>query len=163
MVTANFYPGIVVAIPRNASASFTAMVGQDRHHYTAGEIVGQIGSIRWQEMFTFAFVRDPYDRMKSILGSVHAHSPGTKIEEIEDYNPIICRPQHEYLDMELDFIGRYENIDEDWAKVGKEIGCKLALPKTNKTVWQPESLTPEQKEFVRDKYQEDFKRFNYAR
>jgi hypothetical protein len=87
-------------------------------------------------------------------------------------------PQSYFLksdEYKLDFIGKFENIKQDWKYVVKRIEMKAdkrgqlrdTLPHSNKTSAQKRDYmseyTPEMKERVYDIYREDFEMFGYTK
>jgi hypothetical protein len=68
----------------------------------------------------------------------------------------------------VDFLGRYENIKEDFRVVGQKLGINSALPNSNKSETGVKinlELIYQQKEAVdviRQIYREDIKSFGYV-
>ena len=67
----------------------------------------------------------------------------------------------------VDFIGKFENLIEDWGKVCKQIGIDEKLPYTNKNPIKPkrnyqEYYDDETIEIVRSKYKRDIELFHYT-
>jgi hypothetical protein len=127
-------------------------------HATALQVKEIVGDRNWQSHFTFAFVRNPWDLMvssyhwwlrkgnryestrnmaklveqcgsfdsfiKSELGSHYVNefkSPGLKEWYCDEHNMIL-----------LDFIGRFENIADDFQHIGKCLKVKVPdLPYMN--------------------------------
>ncbi len=76
-------------------------------------------------------------------------------------------PQHYYLDRELDFIGRYENLQNDFDYACEKIGIEpYELPHYNKSEppykWK-ELYDDELMELVYDFYCDDFRIFGYEK
>jgi len=128
---------------------------------------------QWNDAYKFAFVRHPIDRFISAYNVFvnkneylrESFPEKQLLESVEDaleWNPIVFRPQSDFLREEIDFIGRYENIKKDWAKVSKIIGVKEPLPHMNKTNRKPKKLTKKEEKYVRELYKEDFERFYMA-
>ena len=65
--------------------------------------------------------------------------------------------------IEVDFIGRFENYQEDWKKITKLLGVQKELVKLNSSSHLPyqEYYNDTLKDFVAKTYQEDIKRFDY--
>ncbi len=161
------YKCLLIPIARNASASMAGVISQSRTNYRASELREKLGEEDWKRRFKFAFVRHPNDRflsaMSSAINSMNAYGSLRRPtpEEMIGYNKLTTMTQSDYLDEEIDFIGRYERINQDWKKVIKRIGIPDKLIVTNKTQNRVTKLTKEEEEFVREYYKEDFKRFNY--
>jgi len=77
----------------------------------------------------------------------------TQVSYIEDLNG---NPR-------IDFVGRFENFENDWNKVCKQLGIKKKLPHLNKSehknyrIYYNEELI----EKVEELYKEDIEFFNY--
>src|SRR3989339_560859 len=81
--------------------------------------------------------------------------------EIHLQKNFVCSENGEVL---VDFIGRYENIQNDFEKICKTIGIeKIKLPHTNISNHKPfmDYYNEKTKKMVYDAFGEDFKMFNY--
>lgn len=132
-------------------------------HAKAMEVKELVGDRVWEDFFTFAFVRNPYDLMVS---SYHWWVQKTENQKIlyrgfnqldvenvkgmssfsdfisSKYGKLINEYQGECFDwisdenenVIVDFIGKTETIDEDWAKICKKLDIPhTSLPHRNKT------------------------------
>ena len=114
-------------------------------HLTAEEYYrnGHISRETFDGYFSFGFVRNPWSRVVSFykyLGVggefkrfVCASLPGT-LWKRDHY---FVKPQHEFLcdasgKVIVDFVGRFETIAADFAKVAERVGLPQALPHKNK-------------------------------
>ncbi len=157
------YRCILVPIARNATGSMTYVLKQFRSNYTSKEIRDNIDEIEWKNRIKFAFVRHPLDRFISAIAQANAPHIGIRINsgiEGPSFNYHIFRPQVEYLTEDIDFVGKYENLEEDWKKVNNLIGIDLPLIHSNETEAK-RKLTKEEIEWAIEYYKEDFKRFKY--
>ena len=70
----------------------------------------------------------------------------------------------EFGNIEIDFIGRFETIDEDFKELCKELDAHLELPHLNKTKHAPyqEYYDEETKRIVADHFAEDIEKFGYS-
>ncbi len=113
----------------------------------------------WSRSFTFSFVRNPWDRLVSAyhfwrpdreLRTRGSHSDwdpraplsfGEWVQALVDRGrpedrrlllqwPMLCDEDGELL---VDFVGRYERLDEDWQRVAARIGPLARLPVTHRT------------------------------
>lgn len=149
------------------------------------------GPLTYRRYFTFTFVRNPYSRLLSAYlflkkggfdendkewAETHLtrySSFGQFVKEwlneenILTYNHFI--PQHSFvcdigLVPDVDFIGRFENLEEDFQYIACRLGLDVNLPVLNKTGsrrWQ-DYYTPELAVKVRELYSEDFEVFGYG-
>lgn len=101
----------------------------------------------WDDYFKFAFVRNPWDRMvsrrfyqKHVNPSEEARAKGDACETFEEFLAlprsmhIINQSQYIYDgdDCLLDFVGKYENFQEDFDVVCDRIGVEhIELPHLN--------------------------------
>jgi len=119
-----------------------------------------------KEYFSFAFVRNPWDRIMSSY--LYSKRLGYKFTFKSFFNsPIFanhCKTQCSFLNKNIDFIGRFENLQEDFDIICGKLRLKVKkLPHENKTIHghYTEWYTNEDKKLVQDKYSEDIEAFNY--
>ena len=71
-----------------------------------------------------------------------------------------------YPKSSLDFIGKYENLHDDWSELCKIIGiCNIELPWINKTSKEHDScvdLNPHTRQLVYERYKEDYELGGYS-
>ena len=143
----------------------------------------------WNDYFKFSFVRNPWDRMVSMAKFEYGVRLDHRLDEIsfpyyfEQYSPIeIDRrtPSRDdtfspinnavYLNIlneDLDFIGKFENIQEDWAYVCSQIG-KAEEPLKNDQEHQFKHkpyrvyYREDTKKIIADAYAKDIDYFNYS-
>ncbi len=129
--------------------------------------------------FKFAFVRNPYDRfMSGVLNHViNKELPRNIIKqkiykfvtEQSDFNKqVVLREQNKFISVEgklvVDFIGRFENLQNDFDVVCDKLGIKhTELPHVNKGKFANYDLyyTPEVKNIVSEYFIKDFELFGY--
>lgn len=150
-------------------------------HLTAREIKYRLDELTWNKYFKFAFVRNPWARIVSeysyrmqkrqdIIKSYGLNNESSFKEYIyamKDNNKII--KQADYItdkncNIMVDFIGRLENIDNDYRIVCEKIGIKSKLKKKNKSVHKDykEYYNSETKKLVEKLYKKDIELFNYS-
>ena len=142
----------------------------------------------WDDYFKFSFVRNPWDRMvsmgkySSFYGVTFLHDrislPGyfKKFSPIEidprstsredKFNPIENSIYLNILNEDLDFIGKLENIQEDFSVVCEAIGKpaeELVNDKSHmsKHNHYTEYYNDETREIVAEKYAKDIEYFGY--
>lgn len=136
---------------------------------------------QYQKYFKFTFVRNPWDRAfswyKNVMrDDIHSKSLGIEGEMpfnrfIKEYAGVgMLRPQTYWLKgfngkIELDFIGRFENLEEDFNEVCKNLNIPhISLPHRIKGSSEDytEYYSSEAKKMIADIYQEEIDLFNYS-
>ena len=129
--------------------------------------------------FSFTFVRNPYSRAVSLYNYNKPFQKNSDQFSFRDYitsddpklncDPAHGRHQHEYVfDCEgksmIDFVGRVENIQEDFNTICDRIGiARIELPIVNKKTFKhyTEYYDDETRSIVAELYKQDFEKFNY--
>lgn len=154
---------IFIHIPKTAGISVaTALFDADSPggHKSAINFRRIYGKREFERMFKFAFVREPVDRLSSAWAYLRAGGRGaipdiaaqeaiadcTSIDEfILDYLPRThiqqiphFRPQSDFIcdradHLLVDFVGRYENLPDDFATVADRLGRSPVLPARNRS------------------------------
>jgi len=167
-------------LPRTAG---TSMEGDSKFgtvitgHFGIRDYIEQGAEIDFY--FKFAFVRNPYDRLASAIFAYllqNEKNPREKFNETvikyKDKWPtqIATKPQYEYThdisgNLRIDFIGRYENLEEDWKKLCVKLGIEAELTHLKK--WPQYDYnnlySEEARNIVRDFAKKDFEMFGYDR
>ena len=126
--------------------------------------------------FRFGFVRNPWDRLVSefywreedktgSFADFASYACGCVAErsDLEGKNSHF-RPQHELLDGEMDFIGRFESYQTDVTRVFRQLGLEgVSLPHDNKTphLHYAHYYEATTRRKVHDAYAADVERFGY--
>jgi len=155
-----------------------------KKHYFAKEVIETIGQEYWDAAFKFTFVRNPWDRLYSYYrfeqrkNKIASEEQGNTFElwlkstlknqYSSPYEKI--RPQVEWLKdfnetIDIDFIGRFENLEEDVNSLGKLLNMKIKLPHINQNlpvVHYSTAYTDELEELIRVHYKEDIEMFDYS-
>lgn len=137
-----------------------------------------------EETFSWAFVRNPYDRIWSTFHAAKQHGgvkrPNLKdsflemLRDIADGVPVVLphqRPQVDFIcdddrNILVDFVGRFEHIEHDWCSVLQILIMGFVeLPHENKSEhgdWIDYfSESPESTLLVEQIYADDFETFGY--
>lgn len=166
---------IIIATPKVCSTSFSKTFGISHHHITMDRAKIEYAPY-WQSYFKFAFVRNPMDKLISAYdGNRNGETENKTLEELCFlllHNPFYFlyhgfHPQSHYVSNpdELDFIGRFENLEKDWAKLCQLIHFNMPLRHSNRSKIRLESLdqyyTPQVCASVAKVYKKDFALFGY--
>ncbi len=163
-------------------------------HQTAQEYK-KYDQLKFEKYFKFAFVRNPYDRFvsayeylrqggrneydkawaekhilvhdsfKSFVLSLNNEQHRKEILSWMHFKPqyyFVCDEDKKIL---VDFIGRYENIKDDFKYITKQLSLSATLPHENKTVQRKDYhhyYDEETIQVIYRVYQIDFELFNYT-
>lgn len=147
---------------------------------------------KFEKYFVFAFVRNPYDRLVSAYnylmqggkgGSADIQFRDRYLTAYEDFTDFIVRglnkpetachwhfmQQHYYVvnfecEVIVDFIGHFENVEEDFNKVTQKLGIDAVLPHRNKSVRDTYQsyYTEETRKIAYGYYKKDFELLGYS-
>jgi len=171
MIVNTKYNFIFVHIPKTAGTSITsalcAVPGNNVNWVTWSKherlsdfycnlnkrrtIIDRITCRQPDNYFSFAFVRNPWDRMASLYRYLVEKRPRPEIASISSFKDFLqqaingepwiiglhsLRPQIDYFTLEdnlmkLDFLGHYEYLQEDFNSVIKSLGLVIKLPERN--------------------------------
>lgn len=121
----------------------------------------------WGEYFTFAFVRNPWDRTVSryFFWQESNKVPPTFEEFVKSGQfaswtlcGMLCGPGMKVI---VDFVGRFENLNDDFAEICSRIGIDITLPHVNgsKHDHYANYYNPETWKIVQDHYANDVEKF----
>ena len=147
-------------------------------HIVASDLIGLIGRDVFDSYFSFAFVRNPWDWLVSLykymlksadhpkhsfvkgLGTFDEFIRWRCARQIRLQKDFICSKDGKQL---VDFVGRFERIDEDFQRICFKIGISTSLPKLNISNTKPyrEFYTDETRDLVMSAYHPDITFFNY--
>ena len=165
--------------------SIPAPLRRRRHHH-ARSIRHELGAATWESLFTFGFVRNPWDRLvswysmcrqarhqrSSFMTHVHDHiATFTEFVERAEVDPVLARtivPQLEYLEDEhnvmlVNFVGRYEALAKDLGAVADRLGVVLSLPQVNSSRHPQyrQLYTTSTRDLVARRFARDIEKFGY--
>jgi len=185
---------IFVHIPKTAGISVNlALFGNyGGGHKTVRHYKRIFGPVTYHRYYSFTFVRNPLTRLHSaylflrqggINNRDHAWSKKylKVVNSFEDFvlnylgedeiiNHIHFLPQHYFvcdgsMNPEVNFIGRYENLDDDFGKICRTLGVEKKLMLTNQSAREKLSMdeiyTDSMKKTVFELYKDDFTIFQY--
>ena len=152
-------------------------------HLTADHIREEVGEDIFKSFFKFTVVRNPWDKLvseytyitntsreKYIIKRLGLSTAGVSFSEFAE---AVCKRKifHPHLFSQslivgdsLDFIGRFENLQEDFNIVCNKIGIpRKQLPHKNKSKHKhyTEYYDKETKQIVSEKYAKDIEQFGY--
>ncbi len=147
-------------------------------HITAAALRRCLPAAEWDRHFKFAFVRNPWDRLVSrynflLRNTTHRHHAlvksfpdfGRYLEwEIRRGNQV----QHPFVTdrhgrLLIDFVGRFENLETDFATICRRLGLDATLPHTNRSPHKDyrEYYTDQWRDLVAQHVQRDCDLFGY--
>ena len=155
------------------------LVGQNREHFPLWKILNWVPDSAGY--FKFTFVRNPWDKLVSEWKYMQKHPVtgsarnafwkyGRTFESFVKNNLVkYSRPghnlfQHEFIDLRINFIARFETLQEDWELICDKINIpRFELPHHNKTVHSNyvDYYDEVTRDIVAKKYAEDIRLFNY--
>jgi hypothetical protein len=156
-------------------------------HLPAIVLRALVGAKAWSELYSFAFVRNPWDllvsyylvEMRELSLSPQGSNPDRaailrRCKTFDDFVgifPILTvRDMSTMLEDErgniiVDFIGRFENLSSDWAKISEKIGMpRNKLPHVHGAEHRHyrEYYTPRTRRLVAAYFKRDIERFGYS-
>jgi len=180
---------VFIHIPKTGGSSIRRGFFEGNYKKTAK---GKI-PLLWRRYYKFAFVRNPYTRFLSCYRMFRWGMDKTKwnnmIDEGLTFERFMEIARDDSIDIwkrdtyeeklrhhaipqthpdncleYADFVGRFENLNEDFKKVCDHLGIEGELPHLNISGGKKKDdvvLTDEIIEFIQDYYAEDFKQLNY--
>lgn len=176
---------LFVHINKTAGSSIERALGLPFQHRTARELRKLVGRKRWNECFTFAFVRNPWDKVVSHyhfrvktdqtgLGNRHLDFNEWVMRAYGDRDPRyydeprMFMPQVDWISDEsgetmVDFVGRFERLEEDFAELCRRIGRSAELPhvKSSDRPGYRQIYSEPAARVIRRHFAPDIRRFEY--
>ena len=150
LVNAHWPRYIFIHINKTAGSSIERALQLRFEHKTAAEKRGELGDWRWNRAFKFSFVRNPWDKALSHynyrvatdqtgMGDRHIAFRDWILRAYGEHDPRyydqprMFMPQYSWLTdgdgrIAVDFVGRFESLEDDFAKVCNRIGANCRLP-----------------------------------
>lgn len=158
-------------------------------HFKCSELKRVVGEEIWNSYFKFAFIREPKSWFKSqytdnmqyqhgINPSIHIllnkqymlHNPEDRIFKLDDcINMYILlnkwydsNSMTSYLDLEIDYIGLMENLNEDLMHIMKKLECdqNVIIPHYNKSESNKYTFDKDSELFLNLILKKDFELYN---
>ena len=191
------YKCIFIHIPRCGGTSIEmALCGQDWHtvdkttKHLIGSTAKKIYEPYWDNYFKFSFVRNPWARTASLQKFSHFYGVSIQKGKVnfgkyfdkfypleidrrskshkDSFKPIENAIYLNTLNVKLDFIGRFENLQQDFNTVCDQLGIPhQQLPHSEKSFKKnynkhyTEYYDDETREIVAEKYARDIEYFGY--
>jgi len=146
-------------------------------HITAAELIAKMGQESFDSYFSFAFVRNPWDWQVSLYNFMlktpkhHQHRLVSGFRNFDEYIEWRCtRDVHLQKDFVysgdhqlVDFIGRYENLHDDFQTICSRIGISARLPMLNVSSTRPyqDYYSRKSVELVRKTFEPDIRLLGY--
>lgn len=144
---------VFIHINKTGGRSIEKALNLPFQHKTALEKIGEIGQQRWDQVYKFTSVRNPWDKVISHFryrvetNWIDLKTKPIKFKEwvklaYEDKDPFyydipkMFMPQLDWITdhkgkILVDFICRFENLDDDFSFVCEKLGKNVALPHIN--------------------------------
>ena len=157
---------------------------QGRRHMAAREMKTLIPADTWNTYFKFAFVRNPWDRLVSwYMMCVQAPSMNNFSRYVKDnaatFDDFLTktttgmgerttRNQLDYVtndvgEIIVDFVGKYEALEQDFDTVRKKLNLTADLPHVNRSTHDGyrKYYSDETRDIVARRFEKDIRHFGY--
>lgn len=151
-------------------------------HPLARLMKSELGERAWRESYTFAFVRNPWARFVSWYNAMRERPPLPNHERARDeiadfpeflrratdYGIPIWRGQRDWLtendEVIVNFVGRYETLQRDFAIVCRHLGVSVPLAHANATtkVDYRDYYSRASRRLVAERCRRDIETFGYS-
>ncbi len=183
---------IFVHIPKTAGTSVLDALDIDFRVHVDWQVLRNFNPELYDRCFKFCFVRNPYDRAVSVYYYLKSGGAGATDEAFSDlinrnyptfetfvneyldahviHEHALLRPQYRWVcgfgrECKVDFVGRFENLPEDFSAVAARLGVDAELPRLNTSKRKPyqEYYSATMSARVYQLYRPDFELFEYSR
>ena len=129
------------------SKSFLNKIGLFHPHITAEELINIIGQQKFNSYFSFGIVRNPWEWQVSVYNynlknpNNNNHDLIKSLGSFENYLKWLSRQENNFFQKKylfsqngqqlVDYIGRYETLNEDFQFICDKIGIDAKLPRKN--------------------------------
>ena len=150
--------------------------GYNLQHLTSNELKMLLSNEIYQKYFKFTFIRNPWDKIVSEYEWAYNFLPfddfiNRVLYVVEnriklDTKNAHFRPQIEYINSDLDFIGRFENFSNDLESVSSLIGIdfdvkELPHEKKSKRDSYSKYYNKHTRSIIQNLYSEEINKFGY--
>ncbi len=168
---------------RSADTGIAGNIYDGKRHIRARDFRSMVASEIWDSYFKFAFVRNPWDRLVSWYAMCIENPSNDFTRHIKrnapTFSDFIKKTTHgiaekttwnqaDYITDEqglllVDFVGRYENMREDYACLARKLNLRLELTHVNSSKHgnYRRYYTAETREIVRRRFHKDIQAFGY--
>ena len=161
---------------KNITKNEKTLFGGSLQHLSSTQIQKIIKN--YEEFFKFSFVRNPWDRAVSLSLFHSAEKQKDKDMSKSEFQKVLTdrmqssppwfKNQTDYItnkdgEITVDFIGRFENLEQDFKKIAEKIGVDKTLEKRMKLNRRKDEdyYNDETKEIIAEKYSDDIDYFGY--
>jgi len=179
-------PYVFIHINKTGGSSIEKALGAGLDHSTALEKYRQLGATAWKRKYVFTMVRNPWDKVVSHYHyRVRTNQTGLGdknvpfdewlqrcyVEHDPQYydQPRMFMPQRQWLvdergELLVDFIGRFENLHEDFGKICQQLSVKAELghAKPSERGSYRDYYSRESEELIGEIFAEDLALFGYS-
>lgn len=147
-------------------------------HMTALDYQTELGAGAFADYFRFAFVRNPWDRMLSLYSFIKLRPRSENYEMVENtsFDDFLVKVKERKLKRQsdyilgqdgksiVDFVGRFENLQEDFERAMQHLGIEQSLPHKNKSKHQPyqSAYSTLGRDLVAEHFETDIELFGYS-
>lgn len=177
---------VFIHINKTAGRSIGKSLGLPFEHKTTKRKIEELGRAEWDKRFTFTFVRNPWDRAVSLYHfRVKTNQTNLKTDNVSfedwvklcflDQDPYyynthkMFMPQLDWLTDQadqpaIDFIGKFENLNQDFDEICDRIGRVSTLEHLHRSKRKSyrDYYNEETVEVIRTFYQKDINFFDYS-
>ncbi len=149
-------------------------------HINAMGLRAHVNENDWNNFFKFGFVRNPWDWQVSLYYQMlkdkknHQHNLVKSMKDFDEYirwrvREDLCLQKEFFYDQKgkciVDYIGKFENLENDFNEICKKIGIDAELPHENKGKKRKldyrKYYTEETRKLVKEGFREDIELFDY--
>lgn len=174
---------IFIHIPKTAGTSIKhslSITNRDVGYHATHDKVKSRYPNKWKTYFKFTFVRNPFDRVYSIFSYYKMGKTTTSVDpnvipatfeefvlNLDKYLTILGLNfnQCDYIGNEMDYVGKVENIDNDYKEICKRNNIEFnGLPKkrtSNRVENYRDVYTEEMVGIVSEYFKKDITKFSY--